>query len=382
MNFNFSEDQILFNDSVCKYLTDQYDFESRQAIVAGEAPFDPSVWRQCTQMGWLHLLFSEEQSEVGGTPVDTISLFEALGKHLVVEPFLETLILFGGVLRRVSPSQVADNIDQLLAGELQGALAHFEANSRGNLSVIATRAEHCQKGYRINGRKSVVYNASGAELLVVSARVAESGNLALFLVHNGIKGLALQTYTTVDGRQAAEVELSDVELEPHQLLAVGEQAMSILESVYDEALLALTAEMVGAMDSLLTTTVEYAEQRKQFGSAIGKFQSLQHQMSDMFMAVELSRSLMYAAAIKLRDGAADARAFIAAAKVKADKCAQQVAHSAVQLHGGIATTDELNVGHYLKRITVITQLFGSTQYHLRRFQQLRAGTRDLVGESA
>ncbi|WP_317932343.1 acyl-CoA dehydrogenase family protein [Halioxenophilus sp. WMMB6] len=368
MNFSFSEDQNLFNDSVCKYLNDHYNFESRRLLLASDAGFSHKVWSQCAEMGWLHLPFSEAQGGLSGTAVDSIILFESLGRHLVVEPFLETLITFGGVLRRVNSDAASGCIGPLMAGELQGAFAHFEAASRGRVEHIETLAHPCASGYRLTGKKAVVYNAPNADYLIVSARSAEDGEIMLFLVPSDTIGLTKVCYATVDGHQAAEVELQGAEVTT--LLAKGDAAESILRLVVDEALVMMTAELVGAMDILVNITVDYAKQRKQFGVAIAKFQALQHQMSDMFMALELSRSLMYAAAIKLRDNDRNASKFVAAAKVKADKCAQQVAHSAIQIHGGIATTDELSVGHYLKRITILSNLFGSSRHHLQRFNVL------------
>ena len=370
MNFEYSEDQQVFKDSVIKYLQDQYDFEKRQSIVKSDEAFDQNIWAQTAELGWLYMPFSEEQGGFDGSAVDTILFFEQFGKHLVVEPYLETLVLTGGVLRRVENNLSEQYLSRLMVGELQGAVAHFEAQSRGDLTRISTSAVGQGEGYVLNGKKAVVYNAPEAQLLIVSALLPDDRGMGLFLVEADVEGLVLQSYPTVDGRVAADICLQGVMAPSASLLAEGDQAASILEDIYNEALLALTAEMVGAMDVLLQTTVDYTKERKQFGAPISKFQVLQHCMVDMYMAAELARSLMYAAAIKMRDGDSDASAFVSAAKAKADKCAKQVAHSAVQLHGGIATTEELNVGHYLKRITVAANLFGSTQYHLQRYQRL------------
>lgn len=370
MNFEYSEDQLVFKDSVTKYLQDQYDFEKRQATVTSDKGFDQTVWAQTAELGWLYMPFSELYGGFGGSAVDTILFFEEFGKHLVVEPYLETLVLAGGVLGRAEHSLSEEYIPRLMAGELQAAVAHFEAHSRGDLSRISSSTVKRGDNYVLNGKKAVAYNAPEAQILIVSALLPDNRGVGLFLVESNTTGLELQSYPTVDGRVAADITLQDLEVAPINLLAEGDKAMSILEATYNEALLGLTAEMVGAMDVLLQATVDYTKERKQFGTAISKFQVLQHHMADMFMAGELARSLMYVAAIKVRDGAADASAFVAAAKAKADKCAKQVAHSAVQLHGGIATTEDLNVGHYLKRITVAANMFGSTQYHLQRYQKL------------
>ncbi|MGV6808149.1 MAG: acyl-CoA dehydrogenase family protein [bacterium] len=369
MNFEYNEDQRVFKDSISKYLLDNYEFEERQKVVASEEPFSAEVWGQTAELGWLYMPFSEEQGGLSGTPIDTMLMFEEFGRYLVIEPYLETLVLTGGVLRRVDNALAAEKIESLMMGGLQGAVAHFEAQSRGAHENIATSAQASGDGFVIQGQKPAVYNAPVADILVVSAKMPDGG-MGLFLVEKDTAGLSVNAYPTVDGHVAAEVTLDNVQVSSAQLLASGDEAMKVLQDVYDEALLALTAEMVGAMDVLLKATVDYTKERKQFGTTLSKFQVLQHHMADMFMAGELARSLMYAAAIKLRDGSDDASAFIAAAKAKADKSARQVAYSAIQLHGGIATTEELNVGHYLKRITVASQIFGTTKYHLKRYSQL------------
>ncbi len=373
MNFEYDTDQQAFKDSVSKFLQQEYDFETRQKVVNSPAAYNESLWKTCAELGWLSLPFSEDVGGFGGSAVDTILLFEELGKSLVIEPFMESLVLFGGVLNRTEHARKSEFIERLMIGELQGAMAHFEAHSRGKHSSILATAELDADSYKVNGSKALVYNTENAEFYIVSARVENAGKqeLALLLVPAEAEGISLNGYTTVDGRQAAEVSLSNVSVTKENLLATGKKALTILEQTFDEALLAQVAEMIGAMDTLVFTTVEYAKERKQFGLPLSKFQVLQHKMVEMFMAAELARSLMYAAAIKLRDGSDDARGYVAAAKVKADKCAKIAAHHAVQVHGGIGTTDELKVGHYLKHIEVLTKQFGNTSSHLQRFKTLQ-----------
>ncbi len=372
MNFEYNADQQAFKDSVTKFLQQEYEFETRQKVVNSDKAYSEVLWKTCAELGWLSLPFSEEVGGFGGSVVDTILLFEELGKSLVIEPFMETLVLFGGVLNRTSHVRKNEYIERLMVGELQGAMAHFEAHSRGKHSAILATAELNGETYNLNGTKALVYNADNAEFFIVSARVESAGKqeLALFLVPAGSQGVSLDSYSTVDGRRAAEVTFNNVSVAKDNLLATGKTALSVLEQTFDEALLAQVAEMIGAMDTLVFTTVEYAKERKQFGMPLSKFQVLQHKMVEMFMAAELARSLMYAAAIKLRDGSDDARTYVAAAKVKADKCAKVAAHHAVQVHGGIGTTDELKVGHYLKHIEVLTKQFGNTSTHLQRFKGL------------
>ncbi len=370
MNFEYSEEQKLFQDSITRYLSENYMFEQRQNIVKSSELYSKEVWAEAADLGWLSLLFPEDVGGFDGGPIEIMLMFERFGRHLVIEPFLETLVLFGGVLRRVNTPEAKSLIARIMTGDLQGTLAHFEGGRRGSTDSIHTKAITTEDGYELCGTKTVVYNAGSAEYFIVSAMIEESEALGLFLVSKQSIAENINSYKTVDGRDAAEISLTNLKLLKDALLSSGSESVSILMAVFDDAHIAMTAEAVGAMDVLLNSTIEYTKQRKQFGVPISKFQVLQHRMANMFMAQELAKSLMYAAAIKLRDGHSEARAFVSGAKAKADKSAQYVAHSAIQLHGGIATTDELNIGHYLKKITIASQLFGSTKFHISRFREL------------
>ncbi len=362
MSFDSNEEQQLLNDSIGRYLGDHYSFEQRRANVADAAPFSAECWRDFAELGWLGLPFAEADGGFGGGAVELAGLFEAFGRHLVVEPYLENIVLAGGALRRAASAEQRRRwLAPLMAGELQAALAHFEA------AGLETRAEPEGEGYRLNGSKAVVYNAPAAQLLVVSARLHSA--VALFAVPADSPGLGRREYPTIDGRSAADIALDDVHLGRDALLSEAE-AEGVLAVVLDEALLVVCAEAVGAMDALLTATVDYCKERRQFGSPIGRFQVLQHRMVDMYLACESARSLLPVCAAKLQSGAADARRYIAALKVKVDDAARFVGQSAIQLHGGIAMTDELSVGHYFKRLTVLSQLFGSSDEHLQRYNSL------------
>jgi len=369
MNFTYSSDQLAFQESVIKFLQQEYSFEERQTRLKSGSLQGDTIWKKCAELGWLSLLFDEQVGGFSGNAVDTILLFEELGKHLVTEPFLETLVQVGRVLQDCQHPQRDSYIEQIMSGELLGAFAHTEPYQPDFDDDLRTTAQRLDNGFSLSGVKSVVINAASADLFVVSADL--SGDRAIFLVSASSESLHLRHFSTVDGRHAAELKLENVLVPIDNLLAVGAEAESILDSVLDDTLLAQIAEMVGAMQVLLTTTVQYTKERKQFGAALSSFQVLQHKMVEMFMATELARSLMYAAAIKLRDGSADARLYTAAAKVKTDKCARLVAQCSVQLHGGMGTTDDLKVGHYLKHIEVLSRQFGSTQSHIWRFQKLQ-----------
>ncbi|MEM1404881.1 MAG: acyl-CoA dehydrogenase [Pseudomonadota bacterium] len=372
MNFEFSEEQRAFRESVRRYLTDNYSFEKRRDIVRNDAFFSHEHWQDTAQLGWLYLMFAEEHGGLGGDALDSVLLFQELGRSLVVEPFLETLVLAGGILRRVSTTVAEAQLTKLMNGQLQGALAHSEIGCRGLRQSPNTRARRLENHYLINGAKAVVHNAANADLTFVTAQM-ENGTVAIFEVHRDDPGVGIHAYATIDGRGAADLTLTDTQLPLDRRVASGEKATVILQEIQSDAIIASGADMLGSMNTLLESTVEYTAQRKQFGSRLVDFQVLRHKMVDMFIAIELATSLLYAAAIKVRDGSPDAAAMAAAAKAKVDKSAKFVAHTAIQLHGGIATTNELAIGHHLKRIAVYEQRFGSSTSQLRQYHQLTAG---------
>lgn len=376
MNFELSEEQVIMRDSIGKFLADHYDFQTRTALLKSGQKFSQSLWQDAAELGWLSIPFSEEVGGLGGTAVELMILFRELGRFLVREPFLETLVLGGGLLRSLSTQgRYAEKISNLIAGNLQCALAHEEYGTGYTLDAVATRAARLAQGYRIEGRKSVVYNAPNADILMITAMLENDG-IALFMVPARQQGIETRDYTTVDARRASDLNFNGLVVPDDALMASGEAAVNALQDGFGEAVLACASEQAGMMDALLKATIGYTRERRQFGTEISNFQVLQHCMADMYMDLELTVSLMYAAAIKLRDRSADAARFVAALKVKADSCARRVAHSAFQLHGGIASSDECSIGHYLKRVTMITQFFGGTSYHLQRYiRAAQASTR-------
>ncbi len=365
MNFNYSEEQHLFQDSIGKYLADTYSFEQRQQRLEKNASFSADVWRDASELGWLAMPFPEDCGGYGGTAIELMLLFEEMGKKLVVEPFLDTLVLGGGLLRRLSSGRHDECLAKLIEGQVHCAVAHEEGDQAYAVDHVTAAASRSADGFILNGQKSVVYNLGAADFIVVSAMLDEE--FSLFLVPAHTAGLVTQTYMTVDDGNAGELTLENVHVAEDALLGVGETAVEALERTIDEAILASSAEQVGIMRSLLDLTVDYTSQRKQFGVPISTFQVLQHRMANMFMALELTVSLMYATAIKMRDDSDDAAAYVAALKVKTDNCARDVAHGAFQLFGAMATTRECSVGHYLKRVATLRQRFGGTRFQLQRY---------------
>lgn len=376
MDFSLNDEQKLLQESLERFIQNDYQFDSRQNIVASSEGMSREHWNTFAELGWLGMLFSDADGGFGGSAVDLMVIMEQVGKGLIVEPFVSSLVLAGGLIRRAGTErQKQDWLSALIQGEKIGTFAFAEPGSRFDLKHVGTRAEQVNGGYRLSGHKAVVLNAQNSDLLVVSARTSgesrDAEGISLFLVESNAEGLTRQDYPTIDGGRASEVSLEMVEVASEALLGELGHAHAIIERVIDEGILAVGAEAVGAMEVLYKATVDYAKQRKQFGVPIGSFQVLQHRMVDMFIAHEQAKSLMYMAAIRLdEEDATEAKRAASAFKVQVGKSGKEVGQGAVQIHGGMGMTDELNVGHYFKRLTVIDTLFGNTAYHLNRFSSL------------
>ena len=384
MFIEYSEEQNMLRDSAERYLRDNYSFDSRQAAVKQARGFDADQWQTFAELGWLAMTFKEESDGFGGGALETMILCEQFGKFLVLEPYLESVVLVGGLIEAGAQPAIAEQyLSGLIAGELQGAFAYLEEGSVADPTHVKTTAEPSADGFELNGfvlngKKTVVLNGPEADCFVVSARTgaAEKGSssgISLFFISKDAPGLRLKNYKTYDGRSASELQLDNVAVTAQALVGELNNGFAIATPVFSRAMLAVCAEAVGAMDALLTATVDYTKQRKQFGQSISWFQVLRHRMVDMFMEIELARSLLMATAWKLDNNAADAEQCVAALKAKVGKAGRYVSHNAVQLHGGIGTTDEFSVGHYFKRLAVIGAMFGARDSHLSRYSKLSAG---------
>ena len=376
MDFSFSEEQSLLQDSVQRFIQNDYTFEARQKIIQTEDGFSRDNWSTFAELGWLGLPFSEEDGGFGGTPIETMIMMEEFGKGLVVEPYLSTVIMAGAILSEGGSQEQKENtLAAIIAGTKFAALAFVEPQARFNLANITTRAKTTKTGFVINGFKGVVLGGPTADVLVVPVRTigeqqAEDG-ITLFLVDANADGISRRDYPTVDGWRASEITFEEVIVDAASVIGEVGKGLPILEKAIDNAILAIGAEAVGAMEVLYKTTVEYCKTREQFGQPIGKFQVLQHRMVDMFIEHEQSKSLLYMAAMRLDEGYGPAaRKAVSALKVQVGKGGKFVGQNAVQLHGGMGMTDELNVGHYFKRLTTIETLFGNVDYHLRKYASI------------
>ncbi|MFC1457038.1 acyl-CoA dehydrogenase family protein [Microvirga arabica] len=376
MNFDLTSEQMLLKDSIDRLIANRYgSLEQREAYRKEPFGFSEATWAQFGELGLLGLPFSEQDGGFGGGPVETMIVMEALGRGLALEPYLATVVLGGGFLRLGgNAEQKARYIPQIVEGSLKLALAQSERQARFDLSDIATVARKTKEGYVINGRKSVVLSGDSADLFVVSARTSgerrDQNGITLFLVEADALGLTRHTYTTQDGGRASEITFSDVTVSSDSVLGAVDEGFPLLERVVGEAVAALSAEAVGAMEALHQLTVDYLKTRKQFGVAIGNFQTLQHRAVDMLTALEQARSMgMYAAMMLESNDVDERRSALAAAKVQINRSARFIGQEAVQLHGGIGMTMEYIGAHYFKRLTTIECLFGDTPHHLRQVAQ-------------
>jgi alkylation response protein AidB-like acyl-CoA dehydrogenase len=374
MDIQFTEEQELLRSSVQRLLRDQYDFDARRKIVVSEEGWSRKRWETFAELGLLAAPFSEDAGGLGGGPLSTMIMMQEFGRHLVIEPFVETVVLAGGLIERLGSSEQKQGfIPDIIAGEKTWALAWTEKGARFDLANVATAARRDGTDYVLSGEKTAVIAAPWADYLIVSARTSghrhDRGGVSLFVVDRRAANLDLQSFKTIDGRRAAEISLRDVR---GQLLGSEGEGVAALEACRDRVIGALCAEAVGAMAELNAATLEYSKTRKQFGATIGSFQVLQHRMVDMFIAHQEALSLMQHLTLSLSAGEADISRLASGAKSKIGYAGRFIADQAVQLHGGMGMTDELNVGHYFKRISSINIQFGDPAFHVLRFAQLDA----------
>jgi pimeloyl-CoA dehydrogenase small subunit len=373
MDFNYTEEQQLLKDSVGKFLEKNYSFPTRREIIASRQGLSPAVWEGFASMGLLGLPIPPEHEGFGGSAVDTMIVMEAFGKHLVVEPYLSTVILGAStIVLGGTDAQRRILLPKIVDGSLKLAFAHGEPVSRYSLSHVETTARQEAGFWVINGRKSVVLHGAVADLLIIPARTSgDAGGphgISLFFVNPGETGVGGTDYPTYDGMRAVEIELANVQVNSDSLIGVLDQAYPLIELVVDRGIAALCAEAVGCMGALNDATLEYLKTRQQFGVPIGRFQALQHRMVDMLIQYEQARSMACLAAVSVdTPDAQERRRAVSAAKELIGRAGKFIGQQAIQLHGGMGMTDELNVGHYFKRLTAIDTTFGDSDYHLSRF---------------
>ena len=375
MNFELSEEQKMIQQSVERFVQENYDLTNRVKICSEDPGYSKEYWSSMADLGWLGLAFDEEDGGFGGNQIDTLVLMEQFGKGLVLEPFLANIVLGGGIIKRAASSAIKESIiPSLMEGKLQITLAYAEEQSRFDIEDVATAAREEDGGFVINGKKSMVLNAESADKIIVVTRTSGSqvdeNGISLFIVDASSEGVEKQNFPTVDGLRASEITFEDVKVSSEALVGEKDKGFKILQAVVNDAILALSAEAVGAMEVLYKDTVEYTQQREQFDHALSDFQVLQHRMVDMFMEYEQCKSLLFRATLETVEDPDLAQRTVHALKHLIGKSGIFVGESAVQLHGGMGVTEELRIGHFFKRLLVIDSQFGNADFHLDKFTNL------------
>ena len=376
MDFNYSNEQIALQETLRRFISRDYEFERRRELARSDLGFSAEAWAQYAELGLLSLSFPEEFGGLGGNAVDIMLVMEQIGRGLLLEPFLSSVVICGGLICDAgSDSLKANLLPRIGRGELKLALACYEAAGRYDLSRLACTAVRNGGGWRLSGQKIVVLDAPSADYFLVSARGggdAESTG-SLFLVERGTAGLSLRSYPTQSGHRAADLRLDDVVVGADALIGAPGGGLAMVERAVDKGIAALCAESVGIIAALNETTLNYLKTRKQFGVPIGKFQALQHRMADMFIAAEQSRSMAVNAAVYAdSEDAAMRRRAVSGAKAYIGRAARLVGQEAVQMHGAMGVVDDVIVSHYFKRLTMIDMSFGDVDHHLARFSDMLA----------
>lgn len=377
MDFDFTDEQNMVRDGISRLIREQYDFDTRRRVIESESGWRPELWAQLAELGMLAAPFSEEDGGFGGGATETMLIMEEFGKGLAIEPFIPSVVCAGGLLKHGgSAAQKEQYLSGIISGEMIFAFAYAEPQGRYDLADLQTTAKKDGGDYVLNGHKAVVIGAPWATHLIVTARTfgeqRDQDGMSVFIVDKKAAGISLRDYATVDGRRAAEVYFENVKLSPDALVGEADNGLPLVERVVDEATAAVCAEAVGAMKVTNETTLDYSRQRKQFGTPIGSFQVLQHRMADMLMEYEQSVSMCYLATIKLGDEDGERKKAVSSAKVRIGQSARFIGQSAIQTHGGMGMTDELAVGSYFKRLSIIEGEFGSVDHHMRRHIRISA----------
>ncbi len=375
MDFSYTETQDMIRDTLARFLADTYDFDKRGKMIASDVGRDPGIWQALAQeLGMLGAPFAEDHGGLGGGALENAIIMEELGKVIAIEPYLQTVVIGGGALKAVGGPQADAVIPEIIAGNVVIAFAYAEPQGRYDLANIRTTAKKDGAGYVLNGHKGVVYAAPWATHLLITARTGGSGRerdgVSLFLVDAKTPGIVRRDYPTVDGFRASEIYFENAAIPGDSLISGEGAGIELIERIVDEATVGVCAEACGVTQKLHAGTLDYSKQRQQFGQPIGRFQVLQHRMVDMFMEVEQARSMTIMATLKLDLPASERMVAVSQCKAKVARACNFVGQNAVQTHGGIGITQELAIGHYFKRATMIENQFGSADYHYERMERL------------
>jgi len=374
MDFSVTEEQSMLADSVARFIDNNYDFDQRMKIAEGEAAFSRDMWRNFAELGVTAVLFDEDDGGLGGGPVETMLMMEQFGRGLVVEPFVANIVLAGGALRILASTQQKEQwLPGIIDGSLQAALAFAEPQARFDIGNVATSAARDGDNWVLSGSKTMVLNGGDADFLIIPARTSgeqdDPEGVTLFVVDCSDERLRRRPYKTIDAHGAAEITLDNVRIDGDQVLGDVDGGFATLQQVVDDATLAVASEAVGIMRTMHDKTVEYSKQRIQFGVPIGSFQALQHRMVETLMACEQAKSLLLWATMLRAEQDENSSRAIAALKYQVGTAGRRVGEEAIQIHGGMGMTWEMDIAHYFKRLTAIGILFGHADYHLDRYAE-------------
>jgi alkylation response protein AidB-like acyl-CoA dehydrogenase len=375
MDLTLSDEQRLLRESVDRFITQSYDADHRRRTASDPLGFNPQIWQQFADLGWLALPIEEAYGGLGAGAIETGIVMEAFGRGLVTEPYLATVVIGAALISEcASEPQKQAILREVADGSLLLAFAHSERAARFDLARVDTAATKTSDGWRLDGHKTAVLDGNAAGQIIVSARMANDGGapgaIGLFLVPSGTTGLALRDYSRLGGGRACNLDLADVRLPADALLGDGSDALPNIECVVDRALAALGSEAVGIMQIMLDMTLEYTKIRQQFGRPLAANQVIRHRLADMAMQCDEARSMALRAALMADAEPAERGRAASGAKAKIGKCARFVAEQSVQLHGAMGVTEELDIGSYFKRLVAFDTMFGGSAHHYRRHAAL------------
>ena len=362
MNLDYNDEQNMLREQIQKFCESEYDFYKREEIVKSSNDFDENVWNLFAEQGWLSMPFSEQSGGLGFGPIELSILFEEFGKALVIEPYLSTVVLSGTLLDKSTFSEKNDLIEKICTGSIHISLAYAEVDNGYDYLNPSTTLD---SKFVLNGTKTLVLNGSNAEKIIVTCSNDDSLNIVVLDANT--PGVSINSFSTVDGQSCSEISFENVKLDKSNIIAAGNDAENLLKETINLATLCICAEAVGCMESCYHKTLEYTKGREQFGQPISGFQVLQHRMVDMFIESELAKSLLIKAMLEVNNRSDEMYKHVSALKSYVGKSGKLSAKEAVQLHGGMGVSEEMMIGHYLKKMISIDALFGNADYHLKTF---------------
>ena len=362
MNLDYNDEQNMLREQIQKFCESEYDFYKREEIVKSSNDFDENVWNLFAEQGWLSMPFSEQSGGLGFGPIELSILFEEFGKALVIEPYLSTVVLSGTLLDKSTFSEKNNLIEKICTGSIHISLAYAEVDKGYDYLNPTTTLD---SKFVLNGTKTLVLNGSNAEKIITTCNYDETLNIVILDANTS--GVSINSFSTVDGQSCSEISFENVKLDKSNIVASGNDAKNLLKETINLATLCICAEAVGCMESCYHKTLEYTKGREQFGQPISGFQVLQHRMVDMFIESELAKSLLIKAMLEVNNRSDDMYKHVSALKSYVGKSGKLSAKEAVQLHGGMGVSEEMMIGHYLKKMISVDALFGNADYHLKTF---------------